>query len=48
MQNKTYVESGRKAMEILETLTSTDNGWTLKKKQVCTEKACLIESVTVY
>ena len=43
MQNKTYVESGLEAMEILETLTSTDNGWTQKKNQVCTGKACLID-----
>ena len=43
MQSKTYVESGREAMETLKTLTSTDNGWTQKKNQVCAEKACLID-----
>ena len=36
--DETYVKSGIEAMEILETLTSTDNGWTQKKYQVCTEK----------
>ena len=38
MQAEMYVKSGSKAMEILETLTSTNNGWTQEKNQVCTEK----------
>ena len=43
MQDKTYAESGLEAMETLKTLTSTNDGWTQKKNQVCTEKACLID-----
>ena len=43
MQAETYVKSGHEAMKTLETLTSTDNGWTQKKNQVCTGKACLID-----
>ena len=31
MQDELYVRKGLEAMDILEALTSTDNGWNLEK-----------------
>ena len=50
-QDELYVRKGLEAMDILEALTSTDNGWNLEKNQVCNEKKHPmdnVESVTVY